>query len=255
MSDRTEEASPKKKRDERKKGNVAKSKEVVNTVTFSGIVVCAFMLSGILLTELKEFITQFLSPEYLLSNVDSITSKKIVSESFMTFYSLFLPFAIIIILLRIIGHLMQTGFLLIGEPLKPKLSKMNPINGFKNMFSLRSLGVMIKNIIIVLFLGMISYDFIKDNILSIINTGNVYLPYLPQSIASIITKLLVQILLGLIIIAVLDFAYQFYTHKKQLKMTKQEVKEEYKQQEGDPQVKSRIKQKQRQMANSRMMKA
>ena len=150
---------------------------------------------------------------------------------------------------------MQTGFLLIGEPLKPKLSKMNPINGFKNMFSLRSLGVMIKNIIIVLFLGMISYDFIKDNILSIINTGNVYLPYLPQSIASIITKLLVQILLGLIIIAVLDFAYQFYTHKKQLKMTKQEVKEEYKQQEGDPQIKSRIKQKQRQMANSRMMKA
>lgn len=255
MSDRTEEASPKKKRDERKKGNVAKSKEVVNTVTFSGIVVCAFMLSGILLTELKKFITQFLSPEYLLSNVDSITSKKIVSESFMTFYSLFLPFAIIIVLLGIIGHLMQTGFLLIGEPLKPKLSKMNPINGFKNMFSLRSLGVMIKNIIIVLFLGMISYDFIKDNILSIINTGNVYLPYLPQSIASIITKLLVQILLGLIIIAVLDFAYQFYTHKKQLKMTKQEVKEEYKQQEGDPQVKSRIKQKQRQMANSRMMKA
>ena len=255
MSDRTEEASPKKKRDERKKGNIAKSREVVNTLTFSGIVICAFAFSGLLMTELKNFITQFLSPDYLLSNIDSITSKKIVGESFMTFFLLFLPFAILIVILGVIGHLIQTGFLLIGEPLKPKLSKMNPINGFKNMFSLRSLGVMIKNIIIILFLGMISYQFVKNNILSIINMGNIYLPYLPETIASIITKLLVQILLGLIIIAVLDFGYQVYTHKKQLKMTKQEVKDEYKQQEGDPQIKGRIKQKQRQMATSRMMKA
>lgn len=255
MSDRTEEASPKKKRDARKKGNVVKSREVVNTLTFSGVVVCAFAFSGLLMNELKNFLTRFLSSGYLLSNIDSITSKKLTSESFMTFYMLFIPFAILIVLLGVIGHVMQTGFLLITEPLKPKLSKMNPINGLKNMFSLKSLGVLVKNIAIILFLGMISFQFVNDNIISIINMGNVYLPYLPETISSLVTKLLVQILLGLIVIAILDFGYQFYTHKKQLKMTKQEVKEEYKQQEGDPQIKSRIKQKQRQIATSRMLRA
>lgn len=255
MSERTEEASPKKKRDERKKGNITKSKEVVNTATFAGIVVSGMIFSDVLMVEFKNFISTFLTPEYLLANLDSITSRKVVNESIFTFASLFLPFALIIVILGIVGHVAQSGFLFIGEPLKPTFSKMNPINGFKNMFSLKSLGVLIKDIAIILFLGMLSYSFVKNNLLKIMNIGNIYIPYLHNSISSIVIELLVQILLGLIVIAAIDYGYQFYTHKKQLRMTKQEVKEEFKQQEGDPQIKSIIKQKQRQIANSRMMKA
>ena len=255
MSEKTEQASPKKKRDARKKGNIAKSKEVVNVATFTGIVIAGITFADITMIKLKNLISTFLTPEYLLTNLDSIASKKLVNESFFTFASLFLPLGLIVIILGIIGHVAQSGFLFIGEPLKPSFSKMNPINGFKNMFSLKALGTLIKDIIIILFLGMLSYSFIKDNILKVINTGNVYIPYLHNSISSLITELLIQILLGLIIIAVIDYGYQLYTYNKQLRMTKEEVKEEYKQQEGDPQIKSRIKQKQRQIAQSRMMKA
>lgn len=253
--DRTEEASPKKKKDERKKGNIAKSKEVVNTLTFSGIIISILMFSDIVFSELKRFISIFLSPDYLLLNMDSLGSKQLISEASLTFFKLFIPFAFVIIALGVIGHVMQTGFLFIGEPLKPKLSKLNPINGFKNMFSAKSFGIMVKNIAIIIFLGIISYNFISDNISSILKMSNVYLPYLPETIGHVLNKLLIQILLALLVIAALDFGYQFYTHKKQLRMTKQEVKDEYKQQEGDPQIKGRIKQKQKQIAQSRMMKA
>lgn len=255
MSEKTEQASPKKKRDARKKGNLAKSKEVVNVATFVGIVVSGVIFSDLLMIELKNFIKTFLTPEYLLTNVDSIASKKMVNESFFTFASLFLPFALIIIILGVIGHVAQTGFLFIGEPLKPSFSKMNPINGFKNMFSMKALGTLVKDIIIILFLGMLSFSFLKDNFKQIINIGNVYTPYLHETIASLVTELLMQILLGLIVVAVIDYGYQKYTYNKQLRMTKEEVKEEFKQQEGDPQIKGRIKQKQRQLAQSRMMKA
>lgn len=254
-SEKTEHASPKKKKDARKKGQVAKSKEVVNVATFAGIVICGIIFSDVLMIELKNFVSKFLTPEYLLTNLDSIASKKMVNESLFIFASLFLPFALIIIILGIIGNVSQTGFLLVGEPLKPSLSKINPINGFKNIFSIKSLGVLVKDIIIILFLGMLSYSFIKGNILKIINIGNIYMPYLHDSISSLITELLIQILLGLVAIAAVDYGYQLFTYNKQLRMTKQEVKEEFKQQEGDPQVKSRIKQKQRQIVNSRMLKA
>ena len=255
MSEKTEQASPKKKRDARKKGNLAKSKEVVNVATFVGIVVSGVIFSDLLMIELKNFIKTFLTPEYLLTNVDSIASKKMVNESFFTFASLFLAFALIIVILGTIGHVAQTGFLFIGEPLKPSFSKMNPINGFKNMFSMKALGTLVKDIIIILFLGMLSFSFLEDNFKQIINIGNVYTPYLHETIASLVTELLMQILLGLIVVAVLDYGYQKYTYNKQLRMTKEEVKEEFKQQEGDPQIKGRIKQKQRQLAQSRMMKA
>ena len=255
MSEKTEKASPKKRRDARKKGNIAKSKEVVNAATFAGIVVAGITFSDILMIELKNLISTFLTPEYLLTNLDSIASKKMVNESFFTFASLFLPFALIVVILGIIGHVSQSGFLFIGEPLKPTLSKMNPINGFKNMFSLKALGTLIKDIIIILFLGMLSYSFIEDNILKVMNIGNIHIPYLHDSISSLVTELLIQILLGLVVVAAIDYGYQLYTYNKQLRMTKEEIKEEFKQQEGDPQIKGRIKQKQRQIAQSRMMKA
>ena len=254
-TERTEEASPKKKKDERKKGNLAKSKEVVNALTFSGIIISALMFSDMLLVEFKNMISNFLRPESLLLNVDSLGSKQLVTTATLTFAKAFFPFAFIIVILGIIGHVMQTGFLFIGEPLKPKLSKLNPINGFKNMFSAKAWGTLLKNLAIIIFLSIISWNFVSDNIAKIINIGDVYLPYLPQTVGSILNKLLIQILLSLVVIGSIDFAYQFFSHKKQLRMTKQEVKEEYKQQEGDPQIKGKIKQKQRQMAQSRMMKA
>ena len=173
----------------------------------------------------------------------------------IAFMKIFLPVGGTILLFGVIGNLIQTGIMFTDEGLKPQLSKLNPINGFKNMFSLKALGNLVKSVAIIVVLFYIGYSFMKRNFEGIMKSGDIYFPYLIYTIIDLIKKLLGAISLAVVVIAVIDYVYQRYTHNKELKMTKQEVKEEFKQMEGDPHIKSKIKQKQRQMATQRMMQA
>ncbi|WP_270647372.1 fused FliR family export protein/FlhB family type III secretion system protein [Paeniclostridium hominis] len=252
--DKTEEPSSKKIKDARKSGNVAKSKEVVTTVTLLGVLMIIYSMSDFAISELKESIVKYLnigfSNEFSFNIVGSLLMMMLTG-----FMKIIIPIGVIIILFSVIGNLMQSGFLMTGEPLKPKLSKLNPISGFKNMFSKKALGNLIKSIILVTILFKVGYSFMEKNFMGILKTGDIYLPYLMSTIITLIKSLIQSILLALLVISVLDFAYQKYTHKKGLKMTKQEVKEEYKQMEGNPEIKGKIKQKQREMSSRRMMEA
>ena len=252
--DKTEEPSSKKIKDARKSGNVAKSKEVVTTVTLLGVLMIIYSMSDFAISELKESIVKYLnigfSNEFSFNIVGSLLMMMLTG-----FMKIIIPIGVIIILFSAIGNLMQSGFLMTGEPLKPKLSKLNPISGFKNMFSKKALGNLIKSIILVTILFKVGYSFMEKNFMGILKTGDIYLPYLMSTIITLIKSLIQSILLALLVISVLDFAYQKYTHKKGLKMTKQEVKEEYKQMEGNPEIKGKIKQKQREMSSRRMMEA
>lgn len=254
MSEKTEKPSAKKKKDERKKGNVAKSKELVNAVTFAGIIFIVAGLSDFIINELKGLMEFFFTLD-MTGALNKDTSQPMMMKGMMTLFKSYLPIGLIVLLLGVIGNIMQTGFMLSPEALKPKLDKLNPINGFKNMFSLKALGTLLKSLAVIIFLGFIGFSFIKNNYFSIINVGNAYTPYLIDSIKQILVSLMKNIMLGLVVIGAIDFTYQMYTHNKQMKMTKQEVKEEYKQVEGDPIIKGQIKQRQRQMASQRMMEA
>lgn len=254
MSDKTEKPSAKKKRDERKKGNVAKSKEAVNVATFVGILFIFAGMSDFIIDELKGFLEMFLSMN-MVGSLNEETVQPIMMKSMKTLFTAFLPIGLIIMVMGVIGNVMQTGFLLSPEAIKPKLDKLNPINGFKNMFSMRALGTLFKSLAIIVFLGCIGVSFVKSNYYSIVNVGNTYTPYLMSSIKYLIVNLLKVILIGLVVIGALDYAYQLFSYDKQMRMTKQEVKEEFKQMEGDPLVKAQIKQRQRQMASQRMMDA
>ena len=254
MSERTEQASPNKRRDERKKGNVAKSREATNAITFCGVVLGIMLFSDFIVNSIKNFIVTLLDVN-LISNMNISTIEYLSMKSATSFLTIYLPIGLIILVLGVIGNVAQSGFLFTTEPLKPKLSKLNPINGLKNMFSMKALGTLIKSVAIVCVLGYIGTSYVISNIYSIMNTGAIHIPYLLPTIIELIQSLFLKILIAVIVIGVIDYAYQKYTHNKQLKMTKQEVKEEYKQMEGDPQVKGKIKQKQKQMATSRMMQA
>ena len=213
-----------------------------------------YSMSDFAISELKESIVKYLnigfSNEFSFNIVGSLLMMMLTG-----FMKIIIPIGVIIILFSVIGNLMQSGFLMTGEPLKPKLSKLNPISGFKNMFSKKALGNLIKSIILVTILFKVGYSFMEKNFMGILKTGDIYLPYLMSTIITLIKSLIQSILLALLVISVLDFAYQKYTHKKGLKMTKQEVKEEYKQMEGNPEIKGKIKQKQREMSSRRMMEA
>jgi flagellar biosynthesis protein FliR/FlhB len=252
--DKTEEPSSKKIKDARKSGNVAKSKEVITTVTLLGVLMIIYSMSDFIISELKESIVKYLNigftNEFSMNIVGSLLMMMLAG-----FMKIIIPIGMVIILFSAIGNLMQSGFLMTGDPLKPKLSKLNPISGFKNMFSKKAFGNLIKSIIIVTVLFKVGYSFMEKNFMGMLKTGDVYLPYLMSTIITLIKDLIQNILLALLVISVLDFAYQKYVYKKDLKMTKQEVKEEYKQMEGNPEIKGKIKQKQREMASKRMMEA
>lgn len=254
MSDKTEKPTAKKIRDARKKGNVAKSKEVVNVVTFLGIIFVFSILSDFIIRQLEELISMFLTMDISNSlNEDMI--QPIMLKTMLTLFMSFLPIGFIVMVLGVIGNIMQTGFLFSPEALKPKLDKLNPVTGFKNMFSMKALGTLFKSLAIIIFLGIIGFIFIKNNYYSIINIGNIYTPYLIPAIRELIVNLFKIIMVGLVVVGVADYGYQLYTYNKNMKMTKQEVKEEFKQMEGDQLVKAKIKQKQRQIASQRMMEA
>ncbi len=147
----------------------------------------------------------------------------------------------------------QTRFLVAGERIKPKFSKLNPLSGFKRVFSLRSVIEALKGLIKIAILLVLIYNCLASVISTAANFMYTDLGAACGALFDLIVSMLLQICLAFTAIAFLDFLYQRWEHERQMKMSKQEIKEEYKMTEGDPQIKGRIKQVQRAMAQQRMM--
>ncbi len=252
--EKTEEATPKKKSEAKKKGQVAKSKELSSTFTLLTSTVLMIMLGAYILDTLKGVLTLFLN-NYLTLELTEYTFKTVLLVSLMKFGLVVLPIVVPIMIMGIVASLMQSGFIFTNEPLKPDLKKLDPISGFKKIFSTRSLVDLLKNLAIVTTIAVVAYDFIKSNYLSIMRYGSLKIEAILGVFGSLVIDIFFKISIIMLIISISDYAYQRYKHNKDLKMSMQEVKEEYKQQEGDPQIKSKIRQKQREMASSRMMQA
>lgn len=252
--EKTEKASPKKLKDARKKGQVVKSADVNNFM----MMVASFLVISVfgiyLVNDIQEIMRYFLLNSYDTSLINSTSN-----SLYMLILSLCLKLAIFIfvplILMGVVANLMQTGFLFTQETLKFQFNKLNPITGFKNMFSRQRVLSSLKNIILLIVLGAISYSFILDK-----QSDLMKLPYMTYSnilstLGKIISQLVIRILAVVAFIAAMDYGIQYVEFMRNLKMTKQEVKEEYKQMEGDPFVKGKRRQKQREMAMSRMAAA
>ena len=162
-------------------------------------------------------------------------------------------FAVAIIITSVATTFFQTGMLVSAEALKPKLSKINPIEGFKRLFSLRSVIETLKGILKIIVLLWLVYS----NLMDMISMNHKYLyTDLAQGIEHMydsILKMIFQIIIAFAVVAAADYLYQWWEYERQLRMSKQEIKEEYKQTEGDPQIKGKIRERQQQMARSRMM--
>ena len=252
-SDKTEQPTAKKKKDERKKGNIARSKEVSNAFTLIGVVICIFMMINGLIKNFKIYIVSTLTINFSNDLTDNM-AHQLFSEGLFKYVKLFLPLGGVVICLAIISNILQGGFVISKETMKPKFSKLNPINGIKNMFSKQAFFSTLKNIILLIILSCIGYSFVKKKYFDILKIGNVYFPYLIYSILDIVKELFKLAIIVAVVIGAVDYVYQLFSHKKNMKMTKQEVKEEFKQAEGDPHVKGQIKQRQRQMATQAMIK-
>lgn len=252
--DKTEEATPKKRSDSRKKGQIARSKDVGVALT---MVVCTIAVSAcwnMLINGFKDVMIYFLQLP-MIDNINELSLYKIMITIIIKVGYALLPIALPIMVGGIIASLMQTGFLLTGEPLKPSFGKLNPLSGIKNMISKRSIVDLCKNLIVISIVSIIAYKYILSNYINIISMSNIYLPTLNMEVKNLVIGIFKQICIVLVVIAAIDYFVQLKMHNKELKMSKQEVKDEYKQQEGDPQIKGKIKQKQREMSRQRMMQS
>lgn len=250
--EKTEDPTPKKLQDARKKGQIPKSPDLISVF----ILLIAYFIFKVFGDHFYSSIYNFLKMSFLKSfNINltrgyvSLLLKDSVYFYITTIIIVVFPFMVG----GVIANLMQTGFVKSGEPLKPKLSKLNPIEGFKRIFSKKSLFNLVKTLFKLLLVGYIAYSYIKDNLSKIFSVTGLSLKALYPFVGSILSSLVFRIVLILGIISIIDFIYQKYDFKKGLKMTKHEVKEEFKQMEGDPLIKSQRRQKQRQMAMNRMI--
>lgn len=250
--DKTEEATPKKKSDARKKGQIAKSKEIALALTLLASTLVIKTLGGYVGNGLKSTLIVFLN-NYLNMSLDYDSVQKIAIIIVWRIAILFLPVVLPIMCMGILANFFQSGALVTSEPLKPDFSKLNPINGFKRMFSMKTFVELLKDLAMVSVVGYVGYKFVMDNYSYILTLGNLNAEAVAVAIGKLTVSIFFRITILMIIIALIDYVYQIFQYNKDLRMTKQEVKEEYKQDEGDPQIKGKIKQKQREMAMSRMM--
>lgn len=250
--EKTEDPTAKRMSDARQKGNIPKSQEI-NTVF---VLLAGFwtlnILGASIYKEICAFMTHVLSQP--VDTVNTETVMRIFISMVVVLIKTAFPVMGVIMLMGLIINFLQVGINFTTEPLGFKLENLNPINGFGRIFSKRSLVELVKSLFKILIIGSFIYTYLKDEIAQMPYMLYIDLTASLPRIASIVFNLAFKVCGVIFVMAVLDFAYQKWEHYTNLKMSKDEVKEEFKQMEGDPQIKSKIKQKQRQMAMQRMMR-
>ena len=251
--DKTEQPTGKKLDDSRSKGQVAKSQELNSLSIFSTGLIVIYLFKEALGNNFSEIAKYLFSSATQLNITSNILSYFAVKA--LGFYLVTLsPVFVALVLISLVTGYGQAGFKITPKALAPKFSNMNPLQGIKNkFFSSQPLIEIVKSLIKVIIIGWFTYLVLKDSISDAMGLVNYSIGDIVNFLLETSFDLMWKIALVYSVIAMADFAYQKYKHKKDLMMTKQEVKEEFKQQEGDPHVKGQIKGKQMAMARSRMM--
>ena len=251
--EKTEAPTEKKRRESREEGQVAFSRELPSAALLAGILLTLIATSPLILDAFREMTTQIFRD---MSEADELSIESLYDlsgEIFSTLLPAFAPFAAIIVLVGILASVLQVGVQITLKAIAPKFNKISPLTGLKRLFSTQSLADFLKSMAKLIIVGIVGYITYMDKITELnglsVATPEAILEYNFTVVAEVSGK----IVLALVAIAIFDYLYQRWHHEKQLMMTKQEVKEETKQTEGDPQLKARIRQIQREMSNARMM--
>ncbi len=246
--ERTEEATPRRRQEARRRGQVARTRELPSTLLILATLGFLYMAKNYYFEAFKGMFNYFLGNAYSRETLQSS-----FPVSLFLLSKLLLPLFLLLVVVGIFSYVVQFGFLFSLEVISPKFDKLNPVNGLKNLFSKRALVELVKSAIKVLLVLWVAYPIIKSQALG----ATSLFAMSPEQIFAHLLKasgsLVLKVGILFLFISLLDYGYQRWEHEQSLKMTKQEVKEELKQQEGDPQVKARIRRIQRELARKRMM--
>ncbi|NRD79416.1 flagellar biosynthesis protein FlhB [Bacillus sp. BRMEA1] len=250
--EKTEKATPQKRRDARKKGQVAKSPEVSSALTL--LLSFSFLLIGgknLVAGCFNIFIHCF--QDYLRWDVTIKNTQVLYKELLIESAQLIAPFFAIVVAAGLIANFAQVGFMINPEGLKMKFSKINPLQGAKNIFSFRTVVELIKSILKISVTSTVVFLIIWNQRGQLVSLGEKNIWDTASFIGSLILQIGVSASGCLIVLAAADYFYQKFEYEKKLRMSKQEIKEEFKKMEGDPHIKGKRKAKQRELAMKRMM--
>lgn len=252
--EKTEKATPKKRRDARKKGQVFQSKDLSAAVMLLAIIVTLRIYGGVMYAEVANFFNVVLDGVDIRDNTFEINEiMDLYSKLFIVVLRVLAPMFAVAVVGAITIQLAQIGFLFTTETMMFKLEKINPLKGFKKIFSLNSLVELIKSILKIFIVSYVGYIYVMGRAHELVDMMALDVLSAASLMMDIVINVGIRMAFVLLLIGIADFIYQWYSHEKNLRMSKKEVKDEHKQQEGNPEVKSKIKQKQKQMSMQRMI--
>ena len=251
--EKTEKATPKKRQDARKKGQVLKSQDVTAAFLLLIMFVFLFFAAPSMLNGIFGFLTQAFQRNMLIDTLTAETVMEMYFETIKEMAMVVLPIMVVAMVAGIGANYLQFGLLFTTETLKFDLKKMDPIKGIKKIISVRSIINLVKSLLKVTFIGTVTTAVIIIYFEDVLALA-LHSPWEALTTVAFLSGIMgIAASLMLIFIALLDYIYERHEYEKQLKMSKQDIKDEYKNAEGDPLIKSKIKQRQREMAMRRMM--
>ena len=250
--ERTEQATPRRREEARKKGQVAKSQEVASVAILLACLTYFNFDSARLVRKMMDNLSGFLrSSGTLLINTNNIQSLAV--GWVYDFFILIAPLLLTVLMAGLLANFVQVGFMFSAEALAPRFSKIDPFKGFQKLFSLKSFAELIKNLMKLFIVSYVAYVTVKGEIDGLPSLMDRSIGDITVYMGEISFKIILRTSWVLLVLAVLDYVYQRWEYEKGLKMSRQEIKDEFRQTEGDPLIKARIKRIQREMARKRMM--
>lgn len=253
QQEKTEEATQQRREDFRKRGQVAQTRELASVLALLGSAVLFWALGRFSLQQVSELIT-FVFGQNLVDAIKLNQFGPIVAFVGKKMLFLMGPIILMLLLLSIISTVVQVGLLYNEEAMNFDLEKINPLNGLKRIASLKSLVEGAKSLLKLTCVCLTVYWLVKDEIQVLPRLAGLSIEQIMSYTGSLTVKLLAGLGVFMAVIAAADYFFQRYDLEKQMRMTKQEIKEEHKSREGDPMIKARIRRIQREMSNKRMMK-
>jgi len=258
--EKTEIATSKKLDDARKEGQVSKSKEIITAVSLMSIFILVKVYISTLGSRFVECFSEFygMFGKFIRDSADGVKMNSVLAIFKTAVYDMMImlfPIFAVAITIAILGNVLQQKWKITTKPLQPKLNKLSPLSGFKRMFSFKQVVEVMKSMVMIGIIMYVVYTTIKDKMYLLFTFYDVPLYTALGIIGNVVTDIGIRISVIFLIIGFVDLFYQRNKFKNDMKMSKQEIKDEFKNSEGDPQIKGQIKRKMQEASRRRMMQA
>ena len=251
-SEKSEEPTAKKIEKARRDGQIPRSRELTTVLMTLSAALFLLAYGGVMMLDIMSFVTKGISFDrdvaFDTGKMFGLILSIVIDAIYMA-----LPFVLLMVFISLIAPTLLGGWSFSTKAMAPKASKMNPISGIKRMFSANALLELFKALAKFSLVISMAIFFLYTVFGEILGLGIEPLKFAMAHSGTLIVEAFIFVSLSLLVVAIIDVPFQLWNHNRQLKMTKQEVKEEFKQQEGNPEVKGRIRQVQREMSQARMM--